>query len=126
MSKRNRDYSNHRQRRRDRNDLPEEVKFYRHLASFVIVNFALLMASEGESFPIIFFWGIGLFFHYLKTFGIGRDKILSQEWEDQKKEEHQSRKGRRSSSYEEQVDEELELRPLEKEKKQTWNENDLV
>ena len=124
-----RDYKNHRdyrrEKRRNNNELPEEVKFYKHLTSFVIVNGIFMMVTRGKWLPIVFFWGIGLLFHYVKAFGIGRDGFLSKEWEDERKEAYRSRRRRRPAPEEEDY-EELELPPLKKQKKPSWDERDLV
>ena len=128
MSYSNRDYrADKRENRRDRRErdrIPEDVKFYKHLTSFVIINVIFMIVTRGRWMPIPLFWGIGLFFHYIKAFGIGQSGFLSQEWEEERREQHRNRDSRRESSYEEE--EELELRPLEKEERPTWSDKDLV
>jgi len=118
-----RDYRRDSRRNRD-DDLPEEVKFYKHLTSFVIVNGVFMVVTRGKWLPVAFFWGIGLLFHYVKAFGIGRDGFLSKEWEEERKEAHRSRRRRRPEPEEDY--EELELPPLQKQKKPDWDERDLV
>lgn len=126
MDRRNRGYRDYRRSRKGKDDLPEEVKFYKHLTSFVIVNGVFLLLSGGSWMPIVLFWGIGLFFHYIKAFGIGQNGFLSEDWENEKREEYRSGKRSRRSEPEFEEEEELELRPLEKEKKPSWDDRDLV
>lgn len=76
--------------------------------------------------PIPLFWGIGLFFHYVKAFGIGQDRFLSKEWEEERRNEHQKSRRRRRPEPTYEEEEELELRPLEKEEKPRWDDKDLV
>ncbi|WP_040278150.1 2TM domain-containing protein [Psychroserpens damuponensis] len=64
--------------------------FYWHLASYVIVNIFLiiLITSNGVkffsfgTFSTAFFWGIGIFFHFLGVFG--SDFFLGKQWEQKK------------------------------------------
>ncbi len=66
------------------------VGFYWHLASYVIVNLFLiiLITSNGVpffsfgTFATAFFWGIGLFFHFLGVFGPGL--LFGKNWEERK------------------------------------------
>lgn len=69
------------------------VGFYWHLASYVVVNaFIIYMIAKNlnpdqsiwrfEVFSTAFFWGIGLFFHFLGAFG--RGFLFSKAWEDKK------------------------------------------
>jgi hypothetical protein len=49
----------------------EKKKFHNHLQSYIIVN--LIMVFMGRFFrgwiTVAFFWGIGLFFHFIKAYG---------------------------------------------------------
>jgi len=64
--------------------------FYWHLASYVIVNLfiIILIVSNGVelfsfgTFATAFFWGIGLFFHFLGVFG--PDFMFGKNWEERK------------------------------------------
>ncbi len=61
----------------------KKKKFYKHLRTYLIVNMAmsiLLFFEEGsltEWMPIWIMWGMGLAFHYAKTFSF----FGSPEWE---------------------------------------------
>ncbi|RAP52498.1 MAG: hypothetical protein BZ138_03020 [Methanosphaera sp. rholeuAM270] len=54
----------------------QKIKFYRHLFSYVGVNFILLIVNyiytpyEWWVLGVAFFWGIGLLFHFLRVFVI--------------------------------------------------------
>ncbi|MEM5564548.1 2TM domain-containing protein [Psychroserpens sp. AS72] len=64
--------------------------FYWHLASYVIVNVFLiiLITSNGGTlfsfgtFSTAFFWGIGLFFHFMGVFG--PNFFFGKKWEERK------------------------------------------
>ena len=67
--------------------------FYWHLGAYLGVNTFLIVMIVWNSggiesiwhfgtFATPFFWGIGLFFHFLGVFG--RNIIFSKEWEDRK------------------------------------------
>ncbi len=63
-------------------------KFFKHLRAYLIVNTAmsmLLLWDEGnikDWIPIWIFWGMGLAFHYFKTFGFLGIGQLDEEWEE--------------------------------------------
>ena len=82
--------------------LDKLVGFYWHLAVYVVVNFFLIIAIasniEGSiwnfgTFATAFFWGIGLFFHFLGVFG--PNFFFGKDWEDRKIEEFIKREERR-------------------------------
>jgi predicted Ser/Thr protein kinase len=55
----------------------ERAGFFGHLAAYLAVNMFLLIASEGSSWPILFFWGIGMFAHamsYYNEYGGGAER----------------------------------------------------
>jgi hypothetical protein len=66
------------------------VGLYWHLASYVIVNLFLiiLITSNGVklfsfgTFSTAFFWGIGLFFHFIGVFG--PNFFFGKNWEERK------------------------------------------
>lgn len=66
------------------------VGFYWHLASYIIVNLfiIIILVSNGVdffsfgTFATAFFWGIGLFFHFLGVFGA--DFLFGKSWEERK------------------------------------------
>ena len=74
--------------------------FYWHLASYVIVNMFLIIVivsnlDEDESmwqfgtFATAFFWGIGLFFHFMGVFG--PSFIFGKNWEERKIKEYMNK-----------------------------------
>jgi len=78
---------------RAKKKLEKIVGFYWHLAAYVIVNtFLIIMivvnSDSGESiwnfgsFSTAFFWGIGLFFHFLGVFGT--HILFGKNWEERK------------------------------------------
>lgn len=119
-----RDRSSRRSNRRSRefNPAEEKVKFYKHLSAYVIVN-VMMMAVNALSgtyrnwLPVIFFWGIGLAFHYIKAFGFGPQGVGSKEWENK-----MLNKGGKTTEEEESLD----LKELEKDPEKNWSEEDLV
>lgn len=120
MSHRRDRYSKRKNRKYD--PALEKVKFYRHLTSYIIVNIAMLAVNALNGtyrnwLPVILFWGIGLAFHYVKAFGIGKQGLGSKEWE---------RKMLRKDRDNTEGDEYLELKEMEKEPKKNWREEDLV
>ncbi len=70
------------------------VGFYWHLAVYIVVNIFLILLiglNSGSGFrgfgpyATAFFWGIGLFFHFIGVFGF--NFILGKNWERRKIEE---------------------------------------
>ena len=79
-----------------RKKLDKLIGFYWHLASYVLVNIFIIatiaFAAEDLSsifnygtFSTAFFWGIGLFFHWLSVFG--SNIIFGNRWEERKMKE---------------------------------------
>lgn len=73
----------------------EKIKgFYIHLGVYIIINLLILVMKyidvmdtfdyfwEWDTFDVAFFWGIGLFFHFINVFGF--NVILGKNWEEQK------------------------------------------
>lgn len=103
------------ERRSAKKQRDQRMGFYIHLAVYLFVNSSLLLALlrlEGDrhSYTGPFFWGIGLFFHFLQVMGSSRAKpsgVLHS--------------GGTAMKAPDAV-EELELRPPKK----SWSEKDLV
>ena len=72
----------------------EEKGFYKHLTAYIIINVFLTLINsdfidEGFSnwldwnlYFTAFFWGIGLFFHWIKVFK--PNIIFNKQWEERK------------------------------------------
>lgn len=69
------------------------AEFYKHLMVYILVNLFLISLQyfrleprevffQFSTFSVAFFWGIGLGFHALNTFGA--NVFLGQEWEEKK------------------------------------------
>lgn len=78
--------------------------FYWHLASYVIVNIFLILLigfNAGFSgfgpYATAFFWGIGLFFHFIGVFGF--NFILGKNWEQRKMDEFMEKEREKHSKY---------------------------
>ena len=82
------------------------VGFYWHLASYVFVNIfiiILIVMNGGKfwsfgTFATAFFWGIGLFFHFLGVFG--PDFIFGKDWEQRKIKEYMDKDRENYNRYE--------------------------
>ena len=90
--------------------------FLIHLTVYLFINgINLIEFLEGDSsgrgyYSMVFFWGIGLFFHYVKVFGSPNTDIRYLEGDKTRSLRHES------------PDDNLELRPLQK----SWSDKDLV
>ena len=82
---------------RAKKKLEKVVGFYWHFASYIIVNtFLIIMIAvnndadesiwEFGTFATAFFWGIGLFFHFLGVFGT--HILFGKNWEERKIKEY--------------------------------------
>jgi 2TM domain len=74
--------------------------FYWHLAWYIIVNTFLIITIARNldsdetiwqfgTFATAFFWGIGLFFHFMGVFGLSI--FFSKDWENRKIEEYMNK-----------------------------------
>jgi len=95
--------NNDRKYRKARKRVKEIKDFYTHLAVYIVVNIFLIIMHLGiiqngfadveiptwSMFTTPFFWGIGLFFHWLKVF---KNNILFlKDWEERKIQEYLDR-----------------------------------
>ena len=77
------------------------IGFYWHLASYIIINiFLILMIGRAQgnfwsfgTFSTAIFWGIGLFFHFIGTFG--PDFLFGKNWEQRKIQEYMDKDKKR-------------------------------
>lgn len=76
---------------RAKKKLEKLVGFYWHLAVYVAVNAVIIIIIVANSdltlfsfgtWATAFFWGIGLFFHFIGVFG--PDMLFSKKWEERK------------------------------------------
>ena len=116
----------------------EKKKFHNHLRSYIIVNLIMLVTgvffrSRGGWIIAAFFWGIGLFFHYVKAYGfmgMGADD----EWEEQEIEREVKKMKRRAkyhrskanSPHEDEMDDYLDLNTPKSVPQKKYDEEDLV
>lgn len=127
---------------RAKEKVEEKKKFHNHLRSYIIVN--LIMLFSGAFFRgwimAAFFWGIGLFSHFVKAYGfmgLGEDS----DWEDQEIEKEMKRmkarakyKGNRTPPHDKHqepdvdfdMDEYLDLDQPKPMPQKRYDENDLV
>lgn len=90
--------------------------FFIHLTVYLFINgINLIEFLEGDSsgrgyYSMVFFWGIGLFLHYVKVFGSPNPDVRYLAGDKVPPLRHES------------PDENLELRPLRK----AWSDTDLV
>ena len=82
------------------------IGFYWHLASYIIVNafiIGLIVVNGGKfwsfgTFATAFFWGIGLFFHFIGVFG--PDFMFGRGWEARKIKEYMDKDREKYNRYE--------------------------
>lgn len=121
-----------------RRQVKKKKGFYVHFAVYLSVGAFFLLLNlltfEGDwwfFFPLLP-WGIGLGIHYLTVFGFPGTDILTEEWEKREldkelyKRGYDSRKAlpSESSEYPDELD--LSEPRKVKERKQSWEEDDIV
>lgn len=118
----------------------EKKKFYRHLSSYVVMGVFFYMINylgnvNSGSNRLWFYWpmlgwGVGLAFHYVNIFGIpGLVEEMSPEWEEKQIQAELRRlekKGMDISRPTPKEEPPLELREIEKRKRESWDDNELV
>jgi len=70
--------------------------FYWHLLSYIVINMVILIMISRtvdsayfwtfNVFSTVFYWGIGIFFHFMGVFG--KNVFLGKKWEDKKVQEY--------------------------------------
>ncbi len=116
---------------RAREKVKKKKEFYSHLSSYVVMGVFFFALNAITSFGSwwfywpLFGWGIGLLFHYLDVFGMPGVGEVSEEWEEKEIEAELRRMRGSKEDDEEQV---LELKELQKEKaeKKRWDDSELV
>lgn len=103
------------ERRRAKKMREARTGFFIHLAVYIFINSVnLLEFLKGDAgsgwYSMAFFWGIGLFFHYTKVFGVPISEFRALTGSE------------KQPIGQEPLDENLELRPLQK----SWSDKDLV
>lgn len=114
-------------------------EFYRHLGTYLVMSTFFFLLNAVTSFGNWWFywpmlgWGLAILFHYVDVFGIPGLDPMSPEWEEKQiREEMKRLEARRSrAGYSSRKEEELELRPLPREKsepkkEQKWDDSELV
>ncbi len=110
--------------------------FYGHLSAFIAVGLFFFIMNMSTSpnelwfpFPMMG-WGIGLVIHYFSVFGIpGMKGALTEEWEDRETaNEMKKLVNRYKPIVDEEIDNHLELKEIQKEKtaQKRWSDEDLV
>ncbi len=105
--------------------------FYGHLGAFIAVNtflFLLNVVTYSGAWWFIFptlGWSIGLISHYFSAFGL---PWLAQDWEEKEMERELKRLEGGGSRRRNDNDEEdsLDLKTLQKQSRKNWEEQDLV
>lgn len=114
----------------------EKKKFYRHLSTYVVMSIFFYMINYLSNpghwwfyWPMLG-WGVGLAFHYVNIFGIpGLVEEMSPEWEEKQIQAELRRlekKGMDISRPAPKEEAPLELKELEKRKRESWDDNELV
>ena len=96
---------------------------------FYLINF---LSSPGEwwfYWPMLG-WGLGLALHYVKIFGIpGLIEEMTPEWEEKQIQAELNKlekRGMNISKPEQKEEKPLELKELEKRKRDSWDDSELV
>jgi len=114
----------------------EKKKFYSHLSTYVVMGVFFYILNYLSSphhwwfyWPMLG-WGLGLAMHYVKIFGIpGLIDEMTPDWEEKQIQAELSKLKKRGMdiSRPEQKDEKpLELKELEKRKRDSWDDSELV
>ena len=107
----------------------EKKEFYGHLSTYLVVCFSLFLLNMLTApyhwwfiYPTLG-WGIGLFAHFVNTFGFPGTQNYSKEWEEEEiqRELHKMKKHRK-----EEKPEHLDLKELEKRPQPRWRDDELV
>lgn len=112
-------------------------EFYRHLGTYLVMSTFFFLLNAVTSFGDWWFywpmlgWGLAVLFHYVDVFGIPGMDPMSPEWEEKQIREEMRRLGAHRPRPNYIEEEELELRPLSKDKKeqkneQKWDDSELV
>lgn len=114
----------------------EKKKFFSHLSTYVVLSifFYLInfLSTPGEwwfYWPMLG-WGVGLALHYVKIFGIpGLIEEMTPEWEEKQIQAELNKlekRGMNISRPEQKEEKPLELKELEKRKRDSWDDSELV
>ncbi len=114
--------------------------FFIHLGTFIPVGiflFALNMFSSPNTLWFVYpmlSWGVGLAIHYVTVFGIPGTRVLTDEWEEEEldkeirklKRIHGKKMIKKNLLNSGLDDDELDLRELDKQAEELFDEEDLV
>lgn len=124
-----------------RKKVKNKAGFFVHLAVFIPVGIFLFLLNMFTSPDILWFhfpmlcWGLGLAIHYTVIFGIPGTKILSPDWEEDELDKEIERLRRiqdktRTKKYLLDMggfkEDSLDLRELDKQREEMFDEEDLV
>lgn len=114
--------------------------FYIHLGTFVPVGiflFALNMITSPNTLWFVYpmlSWGVGLAIHYVTVFGIPGTRVLTDEWEEEELDKeirklrriHDKKRLKRNLLKSGREEDSLDLRELDKQYDELFDEEDLV
>ena len=118
----------------------EKKKFYQHLSTYVVMSIFFYMINYFSNinsgsdrwwfyWPMLG-WGLGLALHYVNLFGIpGIVDEMSPEWEEKQIQAELRRlekKGMDISPPAPKEEPPLKLKEIEKRKRESWDDNELV
>lgn len=118
----------------------EKKKFYQHLSTYVVMSIFFYMINYFGNlnsgydrwwfyWPMLS-WGLGLALHYVNLFGIpGIVEEMSPEWEEKQIQAELRRlekKGMDITPPSPKEEPPLELKEIEKRKRESWDDNELV
>ena len=121
-------YDTRKEYKKAKKKVKEKKEFYSHLSVYVamMVFFMLLnLITSRETLWFIFpmlGWGIGLLIHYFNVFGLPFVGSFDDEWEEREIQKELEKRGLQRLDDED----ELELRPLDRQKRKGWDDRDFV
>lgn len=122
------DYQYERAKRRVR----EKKKFLRQLATYIVMSLFFIILNGATYSGTWWFmwpmmgWGIGLFIHYFKVYGLPGVGPIESEWEEKEMQKELSRMRRKEEKFRSYEEEEpLDLKEI-KPQKRAWRDDELV
>lgn len=110
--------------------IKKKKDFYQHLNTYLAIGVFFFVLNSLTSFGRWWFywpmfgWGLGLFFHYLDTFGMPFSGPLDEAWEEKQLQRELKKRGVERLDLEELPDK--EEAGLREEVQKPWKDEDLV